>query len=235
MDYELGGQYQIKITDEAFEKALKLITAEIETFPASDIPEVKSERQEYYRMALNSGVTKYEASNLPAVDIYSIFCAACYFQIEIDKLSEDLGSGLPWMFVSIKPNIPTVNHHYNKRQELDEDIQKWVNAEYSKYKRVEAGTVGWRLTGRGDPTFAIMLLKGLASLILSFYTGKGAAIRWFEKTFVNYIAHNSKKARNFLMDFAKKLGGEHRGLTAVAELIKDKMVILELTNKALSD
>jgi len=215
MGYELGGQYQIKIADKAFEKALKLITAEIETFPASDIPEVKSKRQEYYRMALNSGVTKYEASDLPAVGIYSTFCAACYFQIEIDKLSENL--------------------HYSKRQELDEDIQKWVNAEYSKYKGVQAGTMGWRLTGKGDPTFSIMLLKGLANLILSFYTGKAPAIRWFERTFVNYIAGNSKKARNFLMDFAKKIGGEHRGLTAVAELIKDEMVILELTNMALSD
>jgi len=212
--YELGGQYQIKITDEAFERALKLITSDIETFSESDIPEVKSRRQEYYRMALNSGVTEYEAANLSAVNIYGIFCAACYCQIEIDKLSENL--------------------HHNRRQELSEEVQKNINAEYSEYKRMESGTIGWRRTARGDPTFALMLLNGLADLIVSLYTGKVPAIRWVEKTFVDYIAGNSKKARDFLMDLAERLGGEHRGLTAVAELIKDEMVILELTNKAIS-
>lgn len=214
MDYELGGEYQIKITDEAFEKALSSITAEIGTFSEAEIPAVKNRRQECYRMALNSGVTEYEAANLPAVNIYSIFCAACYFQMEIDKLSENL--------------------HYSRRGALGEEIQKRVNAEYAKYKRMESGTIGWRATAKGDPTFAMMFLKGVANLIISFYTGKGTAIRWFEKRFVDYIAGNSREARDFFMALAEKLGGEHRGLTAVAELIKDEMVLLELTNKAIS-
>ncbi len=161
---------------------------------------------------MNAGVTKYESTNLPAITMYSIFCAACDVQIALSHLPNEL--------------------QHDQRLLLDRNINDRVQAEFRKYKKLKVGTIGWNQIGEGELSLMFVLLEGLKNLIVTIYTGKDNALQWFENNFVDYIAGDSRKAREYLMAFTQKLGGEHRGLTAVAETIQDEMFILELTHKS---
>lgn len=196
--YEPGGEHHVRITDSTFDEAKSLVAGNDEL------------RKYCKELANDYECAKYEAHDFPVTEILSVFLASYQLQEEKNGVPENLRIG------KIQLGRKDQVEYQKFVEKYDSQLQS--RAVYEQEK--------WDNKGIGGKLFS-MAAGAAAKGIKKAATGKSEDVRWFEKTFVNYICGDSQKARDYLLNFATEFGGKDDGLTDVAKAIREQFCISE--------
>lgn len=196
--YEPGGKHHVRITDGAFDEALSLMSSDDEL------------KRHYKNVAQEECCDKYEAHDFPVTQIIGALLLSYDLQEEKNGVPEDLRAR---------------NIQLGRKDQVE--YTKFVDRYNARIEsRAEDERQSWEGKGMGEKLFnfaAGAAAKGIAKAA----TGKSGDVRWFEKTFANYICGDSQKARDYLLKFATEFGGQDEGLTDVAKVIRRTFWISE--------
>lgn len=206
--YKPGGAHYVRITDEAFEKA----KSEFANSPSSV-------REHYSKHAADPNLTQYEAHDFPVTEMLGVFQGAHYFQEEKMGIPEDLRIG---------------NIQIGRKDQLDlqKCVERWKDKLPGNEKGLVKGVILGSMRDATNESIGMSLVtgavKGIAKGVVRVATGKSEDVRIFEKLFGNYICGNSPKAKEYLLNHAKRLGGLDEGLCAVAETVMGQFWLVEI-------
>ncbi len=196
--YEPGGEHHVRITDSTFTEALGHISSDAEL------------KKHYKDVASECGCSKYEAHDFPVTEIIGAFLLS--YEMQEEK------SGVP-------ENLRVGNIQLERKDQVE--YQKFVDKYNSRNEsKAEAERDNWNSKGFGGKLLSAAAgaaAKGIAKAA----TGKGEDVRWFEKTFSNYLCGDSQKAKEYLLKFVTEFGGSDKGLTDVAKAIRENFWISE--------
>ena len=196
--YEPGGEHHVRITDSTFDEAKSLVAGNDEL------------RKHYKELANEYGCAKYEAHDFPVTEILGAFLAGYKLQEEKNGVPE---------------NLHIRNIQLGRKDEVE--YQKFVEKYNSQLQlKADYKQEKWDSKGIGGKLFSAAA-GAAARGIKKASTGKSEDIRWFEKTFANYLCGDSQKAKDYLLNFATEFGGQDEGLTDVAKVIRELFWILE--------
>jgi len=200
--YEPGGEHYVKITDQAFERA-------IGELQHGDSPYAGSFTDYAARLMKPFDIEKYEAHDFPVAHIVTVFCLAHYFQEESNGTPENLRIG----YIEIG-------------RKDEQDCQKWLARWKDKLPSDKKGLVGALQKGIDSgnayiETAAVIggLTRGLAKGVARVVTGKSEDMRLFERLYANYISGDSVKAKEYVTKFAEKFGAFDDGVIGVCGTI----------------
>lgn len=196
--YEPGGEYHVRITDEVFDEAMKLVEedAELKKF-CKDV-------------AAKYECTKYEAHDFPVTEIIGAFLLSYELQEEKNGVPENFRIGNIQLGRRDQVEYEKFVEKFNAKIDFKAALKKEENAE----------------KGLGGMLFS-MAAGAVAKGIAKAATGKSEDVRWFEKVFANYLCGDSQKAKEYLLKFASEFGGKDEGLTDVAKAIRNEYWISE--------
>ncbi len=196
--YEPGGVHHVRITDSTFAEALSLLSEDVDLM------------KHYKGLANECGCGKYEAHDFPVTEIIGAFLLS--YEMQEEK------SGVP-------ENLRVGNIKLGRKDQVE--YQKFVDKYNSNIdSKADADRENWESKGLGGKLFSMAAgaaVKGIAKAA----TGKGEDVRWFEKTFANYLSGDSLKAKEYLLNFATEFGGRDEGLLDVAKEIREDFWISE--------
>lgn len=196
--YEPGGEHHVRITDSTFAEALEHLSGD-------------AELKKYYKeVASECGCGKYEAHDFPVTEIIGAFLLS--YEMQEKK------SGIP-------ENLCIRNIELGRKDQVE--YQKFVDKFNSRLQsKADTERENWESKGIGGKLFSAAAgaaAKGIAKAA----TGKSEDVRWFEKSFANYLCGDSQKAKEYLLKFATEFGGSDEGLTDVAKAIRENFWICE--------
>lgn len=196
--YEPGGEHHVRITDSTFDEALNHIANDAEL------------KKHYKEVASEHDCAKYEAHDFPVTEIIGSFLLAYELQEQKNGVPENLRIG---------------NIQLGRKDQVE--YQKFVEKYNSRIEsKAERERENWESKGIGGKLFSVAAgaaAKGIAKAA----TGKGEDVRWFEKTFANYLCGDSQRAKDYLLKFATEFGGSDEGLCDVAKVIRETFWISE--------
>lgn len=167
------------------------------------------ELKKHYKEAAGD-CAKYEAHDFPVTEIIGAFLLSYELQEERSGVPENLRIG---------------NIQLGRKDQVE--YQKFVDKYNSRIEsKAERERENWDSKGIGGKLFSMAAgaaAKGIAKAV----TGKGEDVRWFEKTFANYLCGDSQRAKDYLLKFATEFGGSDEGLCDVAKAIRETYWISE--------
>lgn len=200
--YEPGGEHHVRITDSTFDEALNLVANDAEV------------KKHYEEVASEHDCVKYEAHDFPVTEIIGSFLLAFELQEPKNGVPENLRIGNIQLGRKDQVEYQKFVDKYNSRIE-----SKVVRAR----ENWESKGVGGQLLSMATGAPAKIIRKGITKAV----TGKGEDVRWFEKTFANYLCGDSQRAKDYLLKFASEFGGSDEGLCDVARVIRETFWISE--------
>lgn len=196
--YEPGGIHHVRITDSTFDEALRLISDD------------DSLKKRYTDVATEYKCGKYAAHDFPVAEIIGAFLLSYEMQEEKSGVTENLRVG---------------NIQLGRKDQVE--YQKFVDKYNARIdSKAESERENWDSKGFGGKLFS-MAAGAAAKGIAKAATGKGEDVRWFEKTFANYLCGDSLKAKEYLLKFAMEFGGRDEGITDVVRAIREDFWICE--------
>ncbi|HPS31145.1 MAG TPA: hypothetical protein PLZ43_12875 [bacterium] len=200
--YKPGGIHHVRITDSVFESAQKMIKNNDEV--KKKYLEVAKEISEKYDCA------KYEAHDFPVKEILGVFFIAYELQEE--------ASGIP-------ENMRVSNIQIGRKDLVE--YNKFVDQFNSQLEsKAEYEEEKWNNKGLGGKLFS-MAANAATQGIKKAATGKSEDVRFFEKSYANYICGDSETAKNYLLNFAAEFGGNDEGLVNLAKAIRENFWMSE--------
>lgn len=205
--YKPGSEHYVRITDEAFEEAKKMY---------ADSEDIKKEAAE---QTARRNLSEYNAYDFPVSEIVAVFQWAHYIQEEKNGIPEEL-------------RIAHIQIGRKDQLDLQKCVERWKDKLPGNEKGLVKGVILGSMRDATNESIGLSIatgvVKGVAKGIKRVATGKSEDVRIFEKLYGNYICGNSPKAKEYLLGFAKKLGGLDEGLLAVAETIMGEFWLVEI-------
>ncbi len=196
--YVPGGVHHVRITDHSFQEALEAVRTD---------PEVK---QVYHDLCQGYDVLKHEAHDFPVTEIVGAFMLSYQLQEEAAGVPENL-------------QVRNVKLGHKDKIEYEKFVDSYnasIDAE------VERKNEAWDSKGMGGKLFSLAA-QAAAKGIAKAATGKSEDIRFFEKTFANYLCGDSKQAKSYLLNFAVEFGGDDEGLIDVVKILRENFWVSE--------
>ncbi|GFE62863.1 hypothetical protein [Geobacter sp. AOG2] len=189
--YEPGGRHHIRITDDSFAKANKLVKED-------------SEYKEIYKtIAKDNECLQYQAHDFPVIEILGSFMLS--YHLEEERL------GIP-------ENLRAANIELGRKDQVE--FSKFVDRFNEKIDaKADRKQAAWEEKGIGGKLFSMaagVAVKGIAAVA----TGKSEDLRTYEKFFSDYISGDSPKAKEYIHQFAIQFGPSDEGVLAVSNAIR---------------
>jgi hypothetical protein len=196
--YEPGGEHHVRINDAVFDEATNLLASDSEL------------KKQYKEFAEEHDVLKYEAHDFPVTEIIAKFFGSYELQEKALGTPDDLR--IENIQLGRKDLV-----EYNKF--IERFNAKMEHKDAAKKDKWERKSLGGKLLSKAVGAAA----KGIAGAT----TGKSEEVRWFEKTFADYLCGDSEKAKAYLSHFATEFGGTDEGVLDVAKAIREQFWVSE--------
>jgi WD40 repeat protein len=157
----------------------------------------------------------HEAPDFPVREILAVFVTA------YDR--EEERSGIPH-----DARLESLELRRKERLEFEHFVARYNS---KQERRAAAKRAAWEQASFGETVFRVAA-RAAAQGVARAATGKAEDVRWFEKTFANYICGDSVKAREFLLEYARAFGGRDEALCDLAGFIRERFTLGEFVRRS---